>query len=122
MQLHDAEANEFNRQASGWLTLVVQVPLQAVGFLLGQKGGTLRQLETRHARDRMTSAWSDWLVPGRFRTFMFFDNDNVRSGAKRLYIISPSRSCSRGWGECARMLITARVEHTPCSTPCLLCM
>jgi len=50
------------------------VPLDAVGFVLGNKGGTLRTMETR------------------FKTFMFFDNDKVRDSTKRLYIISPYRT------------------------------
>lgn len=49
------------------------VPLDAVGFVLGNKGLTLRTMETR------------------FKTFMFFDNDKVRDHTKRLYIISPYR-------------------------------
>jgi len=52
-----------------------EVPMDAVGFVLGAKGNTLRTLETR------------------FKTFMFFDNDKVRDNkdgkrSKRLYIIS----------------------------------
>jgi len=51
----------------------LDVPQKTVGFLLGSKGGTLRKMESEH------------------RVFMFFDNDNVRSGkhgpSKRLYVI-----------------------------------
>jgi len=52
-----------------------EVPLDCVGFVLGAKGATLRTLETR------------------FKTFMFFDNERVRNGHKRLYIVSPNREC-----------------------------
>ena len=38
------------------------VPQETVGFLLGAKGSTLRQMETNH------------------RVFMFFNNDHVRQG------------------------------------------
>ena len=38
------------------------VPKQTVGFLLGAKGSTLRQMETNH------------------KVFMFFDNERVREG------------------------------------------
>ena len=38
------------------------VPKETVGFLLGAKGSTLRQMETNH------------------RVFMFFNNDNIRQG------------------------------------------
>jgi len=47
-----------------------EVPMEAVGFVLGAKGATLRSLETR------------------FKTFMFFDNDKKRDDCKRLYIIA----------------------------------
>lgn len=49
----------------------IEVPMDCVGFVLGQKGATLRHMENR------------------FKTFMFFDNEMVREGAKRLYILSP---------------------------------
>ena len=49
------------------------VPKETVGFLLGQKGRTLREMETKH------------------RVFMFFNNDRERQGihgpCKRLYVI-----------------------------------
>jgi len=51
-----------------------EVPIDAVGFVLGNKGQTLRQLETR------------------FKTFMFFDNEHKRDNCKRLYIISASHN------------------------------
>ena len=51
----------------------MDVPKQTVGFLLGSKGGTLRDIETRH------------------HTFMFFDNERIRENksgpCKRLYVI-----------------------------------
>jgi len=40
----------------------MDVPAETVGFLLGSKGATLRQMESNH------------------RVFMFFDNDHVRKG------------------------------------------
>jgi hypothetical protein len=49
------------------------VPKETVGFLLGAKGSTLRQLETDH------------------KVFMFFNNERIREGksgpCKRLYVI-----------------------------------
>jgi len=57
------------------------VPQETVGFLLGAKGATLRQMESKH------------------RTFMFFDNDRIRQGkhgsCKRLYVIG-SRASREG--------------------------
>ena len=51
----------------------MDVPVPTVGFLLGSKGSTLRDIETRH------------------HTFMFFDNERIREGkagaCKRLYVI-----------------------------------
>ena len=41
-------------------TVTIDVPVLSVGFVLGTKGATLREMETRR------------------RTFMFFDNDTVR--------------------------------------------
>jgi len=56
----------------------LDVPQKTVGFLLGAKGATLRKMESEH------------------RVFMFFDNDNVRSGkhgpSKRLYVIGTGAS------------------------------
>jgi len=55
----------------------LDVPGPCVGFILGAKGATLRQMETKH------------------KVFMFFDNDNTIQGrdgpTKRLYIIGNSR-------------------------------
>mmetsp|Transcript_24667 Transcript_24667/g.40910 ORF Transcript_24667/g.40910 Transcript_24667/m.40910 type:complete len:257 (-) Transcript_24667:605-1375(-) len=54
------------------------VPQETVGFLLGAKGATLRQMENKH------------------RVFMFFDNDQKRQGkhgpCKRLYVIGTRSS------------------------------
>ncbi|EOD31087.1 hypothetical protein EMIHUDRAFT_434384 [Emiliania huxleyi CCMP1516] len=56
----------------------LDVPVPAVGFLLGSKGATLRKMEEKH------------------RVFMFFDNDRKRDGkhgpSKRLYIVGPDRA------------------------------
>jgi len=56
---------------------VLDVPEKCVGFILGAKGATLRQMEMKHL------------------VFMFFDNDNLIQGrdgpTKRLYIIGGSR-------------------------------
>lgn len=53
--------------------VTTEVPTEAVGFVLGAKGATLRNLETR------------------FKTFMFFDNDRKRDNCKRLYIVATHR-------------------------------
>ncbi|KAH8093670.1 2-aminoadipate transaminase [Aureococcus anophagefferens] len=45
----------------------VDVPTSAVGFVMGSKGATLRELESRH------------------NAFLVFDNDTVRDDAKRIY-------------------------------------
>jgi rRNA processing protein Krr1/Pno1 len=51
------------------------VPKETVGFLLGAKGSTLRQMETNH------------------RVFMFFDNERVRTS--KHVRLRPSRCRSR---------------------------
>lgn len=56
---------------------VLPVPAEAVGFVMGSKGATLRDLETR------------------FRTFMFFDNANDSDGKKRMFILGSAESRSR---------------------------
>ena len=50
------------------------MPNPAVGFVMGTKGTTLRELETRH------------------RAFMFFDNELVRDDKKRLYVIGEKKN------------------------------
>jgi len=54
------------------------VPKETVGFLLGAKGATLRQMETK------------------WRVFMFFNNDRMRQGkhgpCKRLYVIGSKQN------------------------------
>ncbi|KAJ1471244.1 hypothetical protein T484DRAFT_1844927 [Baffinella frigidus] len=47
----------------------IDVPQSCVGFVLGARGATLREFETR------------------FRTFMFFDNETIHGDKKRLYIL-----------------------------------
>ena len=47
----------------------VDVPTSAVGFVMGSKGATLRELESRH------------------NAFLVFDNDTVRDDAKRMYVL-----------------------------------
>ena len=48
----------------------------------GSKGATLRGFETK------------------YRTFMFFDTDNVRDDKKRLYILGPSDGRKAALREC----------------------
>lgn len=55
----------------------LDVPLDAVGYVLGSRGATLRQFEESS------------------KTYLFFDNDTVRDGKKRLYILGKSRARSR---------------------------
>ena len=50
------------------------VPKETVGFLLGAKGATLRQMETNH------------------RVFMFFNNDRVRQGKHVRRRTAPARA------------------------------
>ena len=52
----------------------IDVPQPAVGFLLGAKGATLRQMETKH------------------RVFMFFNNDRVRQGKHVRRRTAPARA------------------------------
>eukprot|EP00946_MAST-07B_sp_MAST-7B-sp1_P002801 g2801.t1 len=55
-----------------------------VGFILGQRGRTLREFEARYG------------------TFMFFDNDTIHNGnRKRLYIMGASRNRKRALNESA---------------------
>eukprot|EP00658_Telonema_sp_P-2_P024063 TRINITY_DN19658_c0_g1_i1.p1 TRINITY_DN19658_c0_g1~~TRINITY_DN19658_c0_g1_i1.p1 ORF type:complete len:272 (+),score=38.04 TRINITY_DN19658_c0_g1_i1:203-1018(+) len=60
----------------------LEVPLSCVGFVLGAKGNTLRSLETKS------------------KTFMFFDNDNVRDDKKRLYVLGEDRNREEAVKEC----------------------
>lgn len=60
----------------------LDVPGEAVGFVLGSKGATLREFETK------------------YRTFMFFDNDNVRENKKRLYILGTEDNRAKALREC----------------------
>ena len=50
------------------------VPKETVGFLLGAKGSTLREMETKH------------------RVFMFFNNDRVRQGKHVRRRTAPARA------------------------------
>lgn len=52
------------------------VPKETVGFLLGAKGSTLRQMETNH------------------RVFMFFNNDQIRQGKSVRLACAPA-ACLR---------------------------
>ena len=56
------------------------VPKETVGFLLGAKGSTLRQLETDH------------------KVFMFFNNERIREG--KSVRRAPSRAAARGYAHC----------------------
>jgi len=58
--------------------VTTEVPVEAVGFVLGGKGATLRALETK------------------FKTFMFFDNEKKRENCKRLYIVATTRDSREG--------------------------
>jgi len=61
----------------------LDVDTDAVGFVLGAKGATLRQFETQ------------------FRTFMFFDNDCLPgTSQKRLYILGTEDNRKRALAEC----------------------
>jgi len=61
----------------------LDVDTDAVGFVLGAKGATLRQFETQ------------------FQTFMFFDNDCLPgTNQKRLYILGTKESRNRALAEC----------------------
>lgn len=61
----------------------LDVDTDAVGFVLGAKGATLRQFETQ------------------FRTFMFFDNDCIPgTNQKRLYILGAKEARNRALAEC----------------------
>jgi len=62
--------------------VTLDVPGEAVGFVLGSKGATLREFETK------------------FRTFMFFDNDSVRDNKKRLYILGTPEARAKALKEC----------------------
>ncbi|KAJ1495971.1 hypothetical protein T484DRAFT_1924461 [Baffinella frigidus] len=59
----------------------VDVPQAAVGFVLGARGATLREFETR------------------FRTFMFFDNETIHGDKKRLYILGQQEAREKGLRE-----------------------
>lgn len=61
---------------------IFDVPLNAVGFVLGSKGATLRELETK------------------YKTFMFFDNENIRDQKKRLYILGSQDNRRKALQEC----------------------
>jgi len=61
----------------------LDVDTDAVGFVLGAKGATLRQFETQ------------------FRTFMFFDNDCLPdTKQKRLYILGTESNRTQALAEC----------------------
>ncbi|KAH8048806.1 hypothetical protein JL722_12267 [Aureococcus anophagefferens] len=55
----------------------VDVPTSAVGFVMGSKGATLRELESRH------------------NAFLVFDNDTVRDDAKRMYVLGGAENRDR---------------------------
>jgi len=59
----------------------LDVPKDAVGFVLGAKGATLRGFETK------------------YHTFMFFD-ESIRDGKRRLYILGPRDGRKAALGEC----------------------
>ena len=60
----------------------LDVPQSAVGFVLGARGATLRDFETR------------------FRTFMFFDNATIHGDKKRLYILGRQDAREKALREC----------------------
>lgn len=64
--------------------VTLDVPSEAVGFVLGSRGATLRELETR------------------FRTFMFFNNDKNAEGKKRLYILGEPSARRSALRECEK--------------------
>ena len=76
----------------------IDVPIAAVGFLMGSKGATLRDLEGRH------------------EVFMFFDNDTVRKGAKRLYVLGGRGARGAAAEECDRAVelkMSGRGQRVP---------
>lgn len=61
---------------------IFDVPQSAVGFVLGARGATLRDFETK------------------YRTFMFFDNEQLRDDKKRLYILGTAENRKKALTEC----------------------
>ena len=68
---------------AGGNAVTLDVDTDAVGFVLGAKGATLRQFETQ------------------YRTFMFFDNDCIPgTKQKRLYILGSDENRKKALAEC----------------------
>jgi len=65
----------------------LDVPTECVGFVLGNRGATLRAFEDQSS------------------AYMVFDNDRTRDGKKRLYVLGPRRARAK-----ARALVEEAVQ------------
>jgi len=66
--------------------VVIQVPTVAVGFVMGSKGATLRELELKH------------------RAFMFLDQDRIEDNKKFLYILGTEGARGGARAECEKAI------------------